>query len=265
VSYLVHYQFYTFVPPVHKIQPNLIGKIRSTLFILGLKEWNMDSAMTNNIWQPLKSAGQWLKFFDSMYAMLICVVLLLVGTYAANGAHVPHTTMEAVIWVSAILSILLFVRAYANKGLALLCWTQIFLGQIFACLFLSVLSGAVPHPILTYLTGIVVAYAVGALCLWFLDRSARLNLMDNLGYMYEYPMLGNVFFIACLAMMVFPITPSFIGEEILVSAIHMEHAALVGLFALGYVLSGICVMRLFAKLFFGPHKKTYHEIAYRSS
>jgi formate hydrogenlyase subunit 3/multisubunit Na+/H+ antiporter MnhD subunit len=89
--------------------------------------------------------------------------------------------------------------------------------------------------------------------------------MEYHGYMYEYPALGNVFFIACLAIMVFPITPSFIGEELLLSSIHRDHGALVAIFALGYVLSGVSVTRLFAKVFFGPHKKTYHEIAYRSS
>jgi NADH-quinone oxidoreductase subunit L len=266
LSYMIHYQFYTFVPPAQKIQQNFIGKIRSTLFILGLKEWNMDSAMTNGIWQPLKSTGQWLRFLDSMYAMMFCVAFLILGTYAAYGVNVPHGMVDGVIWVSAILSILLFARAYANTGIVLTCWTQIFLGQLFACLFLSALAGAVLHTILFYLTGIVVAYLAGVLCLALLNRgTARLDLTEYHGYMYEYPMLGNVFFIACLAMMMFPITPSFIGGEILLSSIHTDHGAFVAIFALGYVLSGVCVMRLFAKVFFGPHKKTYHEIAYRSS
>lgn len=265
LSYMIHYQFYTFVPPVHKMQHNFLGKIRSTLFILGLKEWNMDSAMTNSIWQPLKSAGQWLRFLDSRYAILFCVALLFIGTYAAYGANVPHEMVDGVIWVSAILSILLFVRAYANTGIALMCWTQIFLGQIFASFFLSTLAGANLQTILLYLTGIVVAYVAGVLCLRILDRTARLNLMEYHGYMYEHPSLGNAFFIACLALMVFPITPSFIGEEILLSSIHADHGVFVAIFALGYVLSGISVMRLFAKVFFGPHKKSYHEIAYRSS
>jgi NADH:ubiquinone oxidoreductase subunit 5 (subunit L)/multisubunit Na+/H+ antiporter MnhA subunit len=265
VSYLVHYQFYTFVPPIHKIQPNFIGKIRSTLFILGLKEWNMDNAMTHSIWQPLKSIGQRLRFLDSVYATMFCLALLIFGAYIALVARVPHGMIDGVIWVSAILSILLFVRAYASKGTVLTCWTQIFLGQLFACLFLSAIAGAVLHTTWFFLTGIAVAYVLGILCLRILDRTARLSLMEYHGYMYEYPTLGSVFFIACLALMVFPITPSFIGEEVLLSLVHTNQGAFVAIFALGYVLSGVCVMRLSAKVFFGPHYKTYHEIAYRSS
>ncbi len=265
VSYLVHYQFYTFVPPEQKIRNNLIGKIRSTLFILGIKEWNMDSAMTHLVWQPLKSAGQSLHFLDRIPTLIASAALLVLGTNTLYGANLPPGMMGGLIWASVILSILLFVRAYANTSTALTCWTQIFFGQIFACVFLSALAGAALLTTLLFLTGIAVAYLIGVLCLKLLDRTAQLNLMEYHGYMYEHPILGNVFFVACLALMVFPITPSFIGEEVLLSLVHTNHGALVAIFAFGYVLSGVCVMRLFAKVFFGPHKKTYHEIAYRSS
>ncbi len=265
VSYLVHYQFYTFVTPEQTIQNNFLGKIRSSLFILGIKEWNMDSAMTHFIWQPLKSAGQWMQFLDHRSAMSAYVAFILIGTYTCFGASAPHWFVDGIIWGSAILSILIFVRAYANTGTALICWTQIFFGQLFASLFLSMLAGASLQTILLYLAGIVGAFLAGALCLALLDRTARLDLKEYHGYMYEHSTLGNLFFLTCLALMVFPITPSFIGAELLLSSIHTDHGALIGIFALGYVLSGICVMRLFAKVFFGPHEKTYHEIAYRSS
>ncbi len=266
VSYLVHYHFYTFVPPAQKIQDNFLGKIHSTLYILGIKEWNMDSAMSHFIWQPLKSAGQWLQFLDRRLARIGYVALLILGTYALYGTNVSEGTVDVVIWVSAILSICLFVRAYASKGTVLVCWTQIFFGQLFASLFLIILSNATTQIIILYLSGIVVAYLTGIFCLWFLSRTAgSYTLLEFHGYMYEHPILGNVFFVACLAMMVFPITPSFIGEEVFISSIHTGHHVMVVIFALGYVLSGISVMRLFAKVFFGPHKKTYHEIAYRSS
>jgi NADH:ubiquinone oxidoreductase subunit 5 (subunit L)/multisubunit Na+/H+ antiporter MnhA subunit len=265
VSYLIHYQFYTFVTPVHKIQNNFMGKIRSTLFILGIKEWNMDSVMTRLIWQPLKTAGQRLQFLDQRFAAVIYGALLFMGISIASGAHVAHGVVEGVVWVSAILSSLLFVRAYATKGTALTCWTQIFLGQVFAGIFLTTLTGAALQAILFYFTGIVVAYVVGNVCLRSLDRTPSLTLAEYHGYMHQHATLGNVFFIACLAMMVFPITPSFIGEEMFLTSIHIEHVALVVIFEFGYVLSGVSVMRLFSKVFFGPHKKTHNEIAYRSS
>ncbi len=266
LSYMIHYQFYTFVLPAQKIRQNFIGKIRSTLFILGVKEWNMDSTMTYVFWQPLKRIGKRLRFLDTAWAVVLCLILMYVGVSIALNEAAFAGAWGAVIWVSGILSVLLFVRAYASKGAALMCWTQIFLGQLFVSLFLGVLSNAATHTILLFLAGIVVAYVVGVVCLWLLGRTTGpYTLMEFHGYMYDHPALGNVFFIACLAMIAFPITPSFIGEEMLLSSIHTSHILEMAIFAFGYVFSGICVMRLFAKVFFGPHKRTHHEIAYRSS
>lgn len=266
LSYLIHYQFYTFVLPTQKIQQNFIGNIRSTLFILGVKEWNMDSTMTNVVWQPLKKLGRSLKFLDTTLANILCMTLILAGVSIAYRGMVSAETLSAVAWTSGILSVLLFVRAYSSKGSALMCWTQIFFGQLFASLFLIILANATVQTTLLYLTGIASSYLVGVFCLRFLGRATGpYTLLEFHGYMYAHPKLGNVFFIACLAMMAFPITPSFIGEEILLSSIHTDQIAEMTIFAFGYVFSGICVMRLYAKVFFGPHKKTHHEIAYRSS
>lgn len=266
LSYLIHYQFYTFTPPTHNINDTLLGRIRASLFMLGIKEWNMDSAMTHHVWQPLKSAGQRLRFLDTKPAMLFFMASLVLGALITYGMRAPHVIADGVIWANAALSILLFARAYANTGAAIVCWTQIFFGQMFAGVFLIASAGAALETALLYLTGIVFAYVAGILFLRYLDTgTGQLSLMGYHGYMYKHPALGNAFFLASLAMMVFPITPSFIGEEVLLGAIHTDHGVLVAIFALGYVLSGVSAMRLFAKVFFGPHEKTYHEIAYRSS
>ncbi len=85
------------------------------------------------------------------------------------------------------------------------------------------------------------------------------------GHIYEYRRLGNFFFVICLSFMAFPITPSFLGQDILLSTLHGEHMLQIVLFGIAYVISGIAIIRLFAKVFFGPHQKTYHEVAYKSS
>lgn len=266
LSYLIHYQFYTFEPPENKIHPNFAGKLRSTLYILGVKEWSMDSTMTQLLWQPLKRMGRWLRFLDKPLSSFIYLVLLVVEVYFAYAKDLYHGSTGVLIWVSGILSLLLFVRAYASKRKAITCWTQIFVGQLFGSLFLGVLSGATWPTLIVYLSGILVAYLVGVACLTLTaHKMGEYRLIEFHGQMHESPVIGNVFFLSCLAMMVFPITPSFLGEELLLSSISTSHFVLMIVFALGYVLCGISVMRLFAKVFFGPHEKTYQEVAYRSS
>jgi NADH:ubiquinone oxidoreductase subunit 4 (subunit M) len=257
---------YSFEPPKQKIGQNFLGRIRSTLFVLGVKEWNMDRVMTDMLWQPLKRIGQWFRFLDKPWLSILGVIVVSVGGGLTYGGTTSHGVLSVVMWLSGILSILLFVRAYASKGRALVCWTQIFFGQLFVSLFLGILSGASVGTAMLYLSGIVVAYLVGVGCLVFLQRKmGPFTLLEFHGFMYAHPAIGDLFFIACLAMIAFPITPSFFGEEVLLSLTHVSHGAEMVLFAAGYVFLGISVMRLFAKVFFGPHKKTYHEIAYLTS
>lgn len=266
LSYLVHQQMYSFEPPKQKIGQNFLGKIRSTLFVLGVKEWNMDSTMSHILWQPLKHIGQWVRFLDKSWFSILGAILVIVAGFLAYSGTASHQALVALMWLCGILSVLLFVRAYASKGRALVCWTQIFFGQLFVSLFLGILSGASVGTAMLYLSGVVIAYLVGVGCLVFLERTmGSYTLLEFHGFMYAQPTIGDLFFIACLAMITFPITPSFFGEEILLSLTHVNHVAEMVLFMAGYVFLGISVMRLFAKVFFGPHKKTYHEIAYGSS
>ncbi|PKP47326.1 MAG: hypothetical protein CVT95_05785, partial [Bacteroidetes bacterium HGW-Bacteroidetes-12] len=72
------------------------------------------------------------------------------------------------------------------------------------------------------------------------------------GYGAKYQLLSITFLICSLGLMGFPITTSFIGEDLIFSHIH-EHQYLLGLFAaLSFVMSGIALIRLYARLFLGP-------------
>jgi formate hydrogenlyase subunit 3/multisubunit Na+/H+ antiporter MnhD subunit len=63
----------------------------------------------------------------------------------------------------------------------------------------------------------------------------------------------------------FPISPAFIGEDLLYTHIHSDQVVLAFLVSLSFVVDGLSIIRIFARVFYGPHIKNYHEIAYRSS
>jgi formate hydrogenlyase subunit 3/multisubunit Na+/H+ antiporter MnhD subunit len=82
---------------------------------------------------------------------------------------------------------------------------------------------------------------------------------------YEYPGKAFFFLLACLGLTGFPITPTFIGEDLLFAHIHSHQIFLAALVALCFVVDGLSIIRVFARVFYGPHVKTYHEVAYKSS
>jgi formate hydrogenlyase subunit 3/multisubunit Na+/H+ antiporter MnhD subunit len=85
------------------------------------------------------------------------------------------------------------------------------------------------------------------------------------GHVYEHPRIASVFLLACLGISGFPITPTFIGEDLIISHIEENQILLAFLIAMSLIINGLASIRMYARIFLGPHVKTYHETAKRSS
>lgn len=266
VSYLVHDQFFYFVPPVHKIKNTLLGKLHATIYVLSVNEWNMNSAASRYVWQPLKALGRACAFLDKPLAQITCLMLFF-GVAGANLlAVLPAGQKPTISIVAAILSLLFYIRAYTTKGAAITAWNLIMGGHLFGILFLGLVSTKSWKYTVLYCGGVVVAYVLGRVCLQFLGRKGQQSdLRGYQGAMYRFTNLGNLFFILTLLFIAFPISPSFLAQDILLSSIPGSHIVQTALFCFSYVLVGVSAMRLYVKVFFGPHRASYHEKAYRSS
>jgi NADH-quinone oxidoreductase subunit L len=261
VSYLVHDQFFYFVTPVQKIKHTLLGRIHATFYVLGIKEWNMNTAASRFVWKPLKSAGRVFAFIDGVYAqivalaLLISVVMLLVG---------QSSLLASVVAVLA--GAIFYLRAHATKNSARTGWSLLMLGHIFTILFLMIASDSSWRYIAMYGAGVVTAFIAGYICLRYLSlRGETSALAEYQGSIFVFPRLGNFFFIVSLVFMAFPISLSFLAQDIMLSAIPETQVLLVVVFGISYVLAGVSTMRLYMKVFFGPHKTSHHEAAYKSS
>ncbi len=261
MSYLVHDQFFYFVPPPQRIKNTLLGKLRATFYILGVKEWNMNTAVSHYLWKPLKSIGRALAFLDRPLVQILALAVFFVTAIIAGLA-----TTSAISVAAIVIGIAFYIRAYATKNSARTCWNLIMLGHLFVGLFLALAVDRSWNYLVVYGTGIVAAFIAGHVCLWYLEEKGEtISLSDYRGVMYAFKKLGHVFFVVCLLFMVFPISPSFLAQDILVSLIPGSHAFQIALFCLSYLLAGVSVMRLYTKLFFGPYTTSDHEIAYKSS
>ncbi len=177
LSYLIQDQFFHFTPPPHGIRNTLPGRLELSVYVLSLKEWNLDTMV-----------------------------------YIAFNEQFDFSQVHL------------------------------------------------------YLSGIFVSGLIGYLCFRRLEKRGESAMLDRFhGHCYEYPRLTIVFLVACLGLAGFPITPTFIGEDIIMGHMHQNQFGLTVLIALGLILDGLVVFRIYARLFLGPHEKGYHEVAYRSS
>lgn len=267
LNYLIHDQFFHFIEPNNKISPSFWGKIRSSLYILSIKEGNFDGYMYRFLWQPLKELGNALAFLSNKFVLGGLILGYWVGLYFVAQRHIfSEETGHYLTILFAFVALLLILRAFVERQSALLSWSLIVMNQLFVALALAFNQDFSFSQIYIYLSGIVVSAIIGYYCFYVLSKAKEtVDLTRFYGHSYEYPRLSTLFMLACLGLSGFPITPTFIGEDLIISHINENQFVLTALIALSFVLDGLAIYRIYARVFMGQHVKTHHESAFRSS
>jgi NADH-quinone oxidoreductase subunit L len=267
VTYLIREQFYRYSPDDKSIESKYPIKIANSLYILCLKEFNLDNMMYGFLWNPMKILGKKIRFLSLNQLIMIFVPLyfggILLWVYQANFSVFFIHLLPIVF---SLIGLLMVLKAFTERYRARMSWVLILLNHAWVALSISFNEHFSLSHVLLYLSGILVMGLFGYLTLRRIKRiEGNIDLDRFHGHVYEHPKIAFAFFLACLGVSGFPITPSFIGEDLIFSHIHEDQLLLAFLTALSLIIDGLAIIRIFARVFFGPHTKTYHEVAYRSS
>lgn len=268
LGYKIHDMVFNFEPQKLANNNSMLTKIKNSFYILSLKEWNLDFILYYFLWNPVKWVGKKLDFFKRKMSVVSLIVIYLFGLYCnLFQSSIPVDLFDFLPFLFSFLGLLLILKAFAERGDALWAWSFVIGGQLFITLSIALLNENFGHNhILMYLSGSVVSAIVGFICLKKIksfDNNIELNQFH--GYTYEHPKIGFVFLLSCLGFAGLPFTPTFIGIDILFSHIHKHQEILIIFTALSFVLIELSIVRIYARIFLGQHKKNYHAIAYRSS
>ena len=267
VSYLIREQFYKFVPRLRSIEDSFPKKIRYSLYILCVKEWNLDSFMYRYLWNPLKWLGRRLDFLTLGRAIAIFVPLYLLGIVALySEGSIPAQIHDALPIVFALIALVTVLKSFTERTQARLSWTLVIMNHFWVALAISFNEHFGIEETMLYISGIVVAGVLGFIVLRKLKTlEGNIDLDQFHGHSYRHPRLAFVFLVACLAATGFPITPTFVGEDLIFSHIHEDQAALASFVSLSFIVDGLSIIRIYARVFLGPHVKSVYDMAYRSS
>jgi NADH-quinone oxidoreductase subunit L len=267
LNYLIHDQFFHFTPPQHDDENTFWGKIKLTFYVLSVKEWHLDDFMFRFLWQPLKKLGGLLGFITPMQLMYVFVPVFAAGLYLVyNESLLPESSLHFFPIVFAVLGFVTILKAFTERGDARMGFALIILNQLFTSLSVAFNEQFDFFQVHLYLSGVIVCSALGFWCLYKMTSVNEAIGLDRFhGHAYEHPRLTLFFLIACLGLSGFPITPTFIGEDLLMGHIHENQQLLTFFTALNFIVAGIATYRIYARVFLGQHDKTYHEVAYRSS
>ncbi len=268
VSYLIRNQFYHFKPREHSIEDSYPKRIEYTFYLLSLKEWHLDQGINRLFFAPLKRIGKRLDFIrvsNVMYLFGLSFGLAL-WLFLNPGQLNPKYAVYLPEWF-ALIGLLLVLKAFSEKMYPRLVVLLVSMGHAWLTLAVSFNEHFNLGHTLLYLSGIIPGAVLAYGCLQYLRNRERpfFDLNQYYGHQYEYPTLGFVFLLGSLGVMGFPISPTFIGLDLLLSHIREDQFVLAFLSALSYVVGGIALIRVYARLFLGPHIKTDHETPYRSS
>ena len=267
VSYLIRDQFYNFQPKSKKANFFFPKRIENTLYILALKEFNLEGFLNLVLWKPLKTIGKLLDFLDIKRVYYFFIPLFVLGFLAYKfKVDLPQQLISVLPEVFAFIGLVFVFKSFSERKSPFLACILIVLNHFWIALAIVFNDKVSVNEIAFYLAGIILAGIIGYIALLQLKKiEMRILISQYLGHVYEHPKYAFFFLLATLGITGFPITSTFIGEDLIFSHIDSNQIVLAFFVASSFVVSGIAGIRIYARLFLGPHVKTYHELPYKSS
>jgi len=267
VTYLIREQFYNFVPRKQTIEDSFPRRIEYGIYILCLKEWNLDSFMYRYLWNPLKSLGKRLDFLTLKRVLVFGIPAYLVGLFIVyNDELIPLEVEQYFPYLFSFIALIIVLRAFTERRFVRMSWLLVVMTHFWIALAVAFNEHFSFDQIHIYLSGIAIAGVIGFSLIQLLrNQEGRLDLNRFHGYSYKHPRLAILFLLCCLGISGFPISPTFIGEDLIFTHVHEDQPVLAFVIALCFIIDGLAIMRIYARVFLGPHVKSVYEMAYRSS
>lgn len=267
VSYLIREQFYNFSPRARSIESLFPKKMAYGLYILCMKEWNMDSFMYRYLWNPMKWIGSKMDFLTLNRLVIISIPTFGIGLLSLFFEEsIPASIHQVLPTLFSLIGLIMVLKSFTERKRARMSWLMIIFNHFWIALAISFNEKFNLDEMALYLSGIVVAGILGFLCLRRLKGiEQNIDLDQFHGHSFEHPKIALVFLISCLGLSGFPITPTVIGEDLIFNHIHEDQFWLAAFISLSFIIDGLSIIRIYARVFLGPHVKSVYDMAYRSS
>ncbi len=263
ITYLIREQFYNYEPSKDKEKNSWIpSRIKNAIFILSLKEWHLESVVFRLIFMPLKKLERMLHIFKYKSVVYLFILVYIIGIYIANSNYgIPHNLRYGLAIAAGIVALLMVAKAYNERSNTLLAWTLVVFAHFYIDLAVTLNDHVDIKEATLYLSGITISGLLGYFCLKSVGISEHNNISLNKfhGFVTKHKLLGFVFLLSCLGIAGFPITTSFLGEDLILTHIHEKQVALAALVSLTFIINGIAVIRIYSRIFLGHYSHNFQN------
>jgi len=228
------------------LRQSLPETLQNTLEVMALQEFNLETMVRSVLWDSFRALGHLLSRIHPFLKTATLLVALGIGFLLfEKGFNIrPYLGLLAalgMVYLSAI--------AFSRKRTPIWTWNQVGLSTLFAGVATSLVSDEQGYLVL-FFSGIIVAWLLGLL---LIVKMTRIDGPTMNPYMYramdeKMPIHALLFFLTFLGLVGFPITPAFLGQDLMLFHLSSEHAWMAPLVAIAFVLNGISASGIYMRI-----------------
>ena len=263
LNYLIHNQFFTGIVKNLKIP----SKLSNTFYMLSIKEYNMDITLFKYLWVPFKKISTKLSFFNNRYFYILISILFLLGIYFdINTFQLHPLLLKTFVYLFSLISLLLILLSFNERVSSISAWLNVVYGHLFIMMSISINSHIEFKYLLLYLVSICFFGAIGYKAIKNLEKETDLITLDQYhGNSQLHPKLSILFLVACLGLIGFPISPLYIGIDLLLTYIESDQYLIMISVAFCLIFIEISLLRIYTRLFCGIPLNALEPISFKSA
>lgn len=233
------------------LRDTLPAVLQNTLYVFALQEGNLELLVRSLLWMPLKNIGTqvnqvriWLK----VLAVSCLLGAAFYWVYVGEGVDLSYLAVP-----SALVMMLASLAAFSQKQGFIQVWNAVALSCSLAGTAVVFLHPDAGHDVALFASGIFPSWLLG---LWVLSTLPKQYPFIETPFAYRAmaetnPGLAFLLFLSFLGLVGFPITPAFIGEDLLLYHASSEHGWVGALIAISFVINGIAAARVYLRICMG--------------
>ncbi len=266
VTYKLRDQFFNTSLRRDGAQSKWQTKLYNTMYVLALKEFYMDNYIYKYFWFPFKNIGGKLSSLSTKKAIFIFLITGVTGFVLYVFLDYSRLSFQSYLPnFFGCVALAFVLRAFTIRKHPFGAWILLVLNHFLIAFAVSFNEHFDGIETVFYLSGVAFSGLIGGGVLYKLNKQETFSLDNYFGHAIEHKNKAILFLLSAIALGGFPITTTFLGEDLLFSHVHLNQPFLMTILALNYVISGISIMRIYSRVFLGPNHKWYRPEARRSA
>ena len=263
LNYLIHNQFFNGV--VKNIK--LPSRLSNTFYMLSIKEFNMDITLFTYFWLPFKKLSTKLLFFNNRFFYILISILFLLGIYLdINTFQLHPVLLQIFVYLFSLIALILILLSFNERKSSISAWLNVVFGHLFIMMSISINSHIQFKYLLLYLVSICFFGLIGYKAIKNLEKETEVITLDQFhGNSQMHPKLSILFLVACLGLIGFPISPLYIGIDLLLTYIESDQYLIMISVGLCLIFIEISLLRIYTRLFCGIPINPTEPISFKSA